>query len=331
VRRSEEEEAKHQERVKADAELRQRLTERIADFKARGERYPVKTVGDFSNLPVIRLGRVPYDRNTLDRFERSGELRRMPVPLPDDFVLDGECRLPNETDLQYKAYCFYRDLGPKRAMRPLSIGEFDGKVRRWSFWYTTAHRMRWDERVSLWEATLEAETNAAIQERVSAVADEYAERRIKYLDRELNIVDLAFSRLEEMLKLPPVRKRTVTEEVKDKSGRVITQHITIWEAANWSYGDIAKLIGEVKNIGRLNHGLSTSNASMKMEQSVSGTIGVVQSGQTQDFGNMSPQERSDHEYARQKADDAYFAALAERQASRNGVVVDSVASVAAGD
>jgi hypothetical protein len=46
---------------------------------------------------------------------------------------------------------------------------------------------------------------------------------------------------------------------------------------------------------------------------------------------MSPQERSDHEYARQKADDAYFAALAERQASRNGVVVDSVASVAAGD
>lgn len=300
---------------------REEIKRRKAALAEEGKPYPSRTVDEIDPETTVWWGRVPYDVESLERIRRSAA-DRQPVRLPDDYVLDGDRQLPGESDEGYRRYCAWRDLGPGRSLGAAarSLG-LDSSVKIVNtYWGVMSRRYRWRERLALWEADLNARTQAAIEAKIDQSVDHYAESRTKYLERELSLVQATIDRLEEMLSLP-----IITQIVEEKDGKTIHHY----HPANWDYRAVAAVLAEVHKIGRLHFGLSTSNASQKIEQSLSGTVThTVADGN--DSRNMSPEERAAHDYAARKAEDAYFAALAEYQGRSRVPAIDSVATVAAG-
>ncbi len=94
--------------------------------------------------------------------------------------------------------------------------------------------------------------------------------------------------------------------------------ITIWQPGKWTYSAMAQLIEALSKIGRLSAGLSTSNASRKIE---------TLDRDRQEQPPMSADEQAAHEYAAREAEDTYFEAYQEwheRQHYRNHIAAQVI-------
>lgn len=298
---------------------------KYAACRETGEAYPILHADDFGEHPHVWWGRRCYHAETLAAIMPSKEARHAPVPLPDHHQLTGDERLPGETKRQREKYLVYRSLGPERTLAAVGrvVGTPDSGGGGASL-HALATRFRWNERCAAWDAGIALEARRAQRAVIEEQLVEHVDERQKYLDREIKLVSLGLDRLEEMLALPIVH----TVEYRDEDGRVVEIH---HHPARWGYDAVAKMIEQLGKFGRLHHGLSTSNASQKIENS--GTLRVEASvmGQ-QDSRNMSPEEREAHQFAARAAENAYFNALAEyrsRAATPAARIVESTASEAA--
>lgn len=274
----------------------------VARHHREGTRYPTRRVDDLAAVPKVWMGRTAYDPTTLERLRMTAAARRRPIALPGDYILDGERRLPKETALQYRKYCTYRDLGPDRTIAATARG-YGG--RNTADWTSLASRMRWHERATIWDATMEHAVAVARQKAVEDEATRYAARRAAYLEEEIAIIETSTKRVKQMLSFPVEAQRIVTE--KDAEGREVA--VTIIEPGKWTYASLSQFIGELQKLARLHFGLPTSNTAIKGDRG-----GEREEQQRQSRAPESPEEQEAHAYAALKAECAYFDALEEFKA-----------------
>ena len=151
-------------------------------------------------------------------------------------------RLPDETDAAWRAFCIYRDLGPKRTVSEAyrnCYGKGPDKeppkfFRKW------AKRYDWKRRAAAYDNRLTVIEVDEARKRIAAEIDEWVSRekelRRAAYDRALALL----SKAEEMLAFP------IVERVTERDGRTI-----IIKPMRWRAGDIAKLAEAAERLARL--------------------------------------------------------------------------------
>lgn len=287
-------------RIRPGDPLADRINAKSAMHKAAGESYPSERVADYSDHPHVWYGRIPYREDDLVMLRPARNMRYVPVTLPEGYTFDGDSRIPGETKQQHGKYIAYRNLGPARSFTKLAK----------ALGYTTksidgltplAKRFYWEDRCRVWDAETEREAQQAVIKLHEDQIRDHLERRQLYLDNEHEIVATSIKRIKQMLAFPIDGQRIVME--RDAEGREVA--VTIIEPAKWNYASLSQFIGELQKLARLHFGLSTSNASQKIEAMLDG------SAQQQNRTPLSPEEQAAHDYASLKAEQAYFAALEE--------------------
>jgi hypothetical protein len=267
------------------------------ECRAAGVSYPSRKVDDLYKERFVRLGGATYDPSDCTKLVLSAEGRSRPLVLPDHFVIDGTERLPGESQGQYQQYLAYRDLGPDRTFSLLT------KTTKKGDYATISLRFRWAERVAIWDAKIEAEMRRTAEKLLQSRMEEEVQRRSTYLDNEWQVVEGGFHVIREMLKYPVVEQESTKTSA---DGKTI---ITVWKPGKWTYSAMAQLIETLSKVGRLHTGLSTSNTSQKIDAQVTDNREANQAA-------LSGEELAMHQFASQRAEEAYFAACEEWRANR---------------
>lgn len=91
-------------------------------------------------------------------------------------------RLPGESARAYRAFCVYRDLGPKRSVLKAiqAAGENVDSVGRWETWCT---QFRWVERAAAYDEWLDRQQREAREEVLRDMARRHAELAMLLLER----------------------------------------------------------------------------------------------------------------------------------------------------
>jgi hypothetical protein len=268
------------------------------ECKASGLPYPSRKVDDLYKEHFVRWGGVTYDADDCTKLVLSPEGRSRPLVLPDHFAIDGNERLPGESQSQYQKYLAFRDLGPDRSYGGVA------KIAGSGDYGQIGSRFRWHERVAIWDAKIEAEMRRSAEQLIKDRMDEEVRRRGVYLSNEWEVVEKGFGIIHEMLKYPVVERES-TKISED--GKTI---ITVWKPGKWTYSAMAQLIETLSKVGRLHTGLSTSNTSQKIDAQITDTRDVNEA-------NMSGEDLAMHQYASRKAEEAYFEACEEWKANRH--------------
>jgi hypothetical protein len=166
-----------------------------------------------------------------------------------------------------------------------------------------AARMRWRERAAIWDAKIESEMRATGERLIQERMEEEVKRRDTYLENEWQVVEGGFHVIKEMLKYPVVEQESVKTSA---DGKTI---ITVWKPGKWTYSAMAQMIETLAKVGRLHTGLSTSNTSQKIDAQIT-------DGRDANQASLSGDELAMHQYASQKAEEAYFAACEEWRSNR---------------
>lgn len=294
--------------LRPDDPLLAAIKEKIAYHKSRGEAYPRRQVEHLVDVPFVRYGMIPYHAETLERIMTPRNTAMTPVTLPEDFIITGKERLPYEARDQYRKYLVYRDLGPERTLNQAAKAwgakahpsPHGGTSATSSTITRLASRWRWVERVQAFDAGIETEARLTLVQRERKQIEEHIERRATYLENEHQVIVRGIKRVTEMQAFPVDEQTVVTEYYDD--GRPKT--ITIIAPVKWNQASLSQYIGELTKLARLHFGMATSNASAKIET----TITDATNRQDRDIPEA---ERAAHEYAAREAEERYFQALDE--------------------
>jgi hypothetical protein len=157
-------------------------------------------------------------------------------------------RLPGESALWYRRFTRYRLMGPSRSVSRTKNDEWEAKGQKRSgktpgqAWYNAYNRDRWEERAQAWDGYILEQEEIAWKERRTAIRE-----------REHELVEQLFQKVEEMLMFPVARQETQTEQ---QGGRIV--NVTIIEPADWKLRDITALLETASKVGRLSSEMATS-------------------------------------------------------------------------
>jgi len=114
---------------------------------------------------------------------------------------------PEESSRAYEAFSAYRDLGAARSLVKVGqlLGKSVGLMERWSVQHS------WVDRVEALEARDEMLRREAIEEHLSAGAEDRAKREAALLDRGLAVRESAMTQAEKMVGWPLAEQRVVRD------------------------------------------------------------------------------------------------------------------------
>jgi hypothetical protein len=139
-------------------------------------------------------------------------------------------RQAGEADKAYRAFSYYRDLGPERSLRAVAEALYGtrwkhGKrtVEKWS------SRFDWVSRTQALEARDSMIKLEAVETHLEAQADDHGRREAALVDRALSLREKAAEQADKMLEWPLTQQRVVPDE----DGGGVTY---IFTPAGWNKG-----------------------------------------------------------------------------------------------